>query len=185
MNIFDKKILLLLLQKSITSKKICWRNDIFWLAWEWWSHSDMELHDAEEAIRMRKISPNQKTKENTLWILTDSHGVMRVPKSNLHPRTKISSIGVTNPEIVYMLLLFQMLCIYWCCFLKKTLTLTENLLSFHGTYMDRKQPFERFWKWMLRVVSFLGVDVFLPIWILFALDFYCDIHSFSYGNRKF
>ena len=73
----------------------------------------MELHDAEEAIGMRKISPNLQTKENTLWIFTDSHGVMRVPKSNLHPRTKISSIGFTNPEIVYMLLLFQMLCIYW------------------------------------------------------------------------
>ena len=49
----------------------------------------MELHDAEEAIGMRKISPNLQTKENTLWIFTDSHGVMRVPKSNLHPRTKI------------------------------------------------------------------------------------------------
>ena len=31
-------------------------------------------------------------------------------------------------------------------FLKKVLTLTENLLNFNGTYMDREQPFENFWK---------------------------------------
>ena len=58
----------------------------------------MELHDAEEAIGMRKISPNLQTKENTLWIFTDSHGVMRVPKSNLHPRTKFHQLASLTPK---------------------------------------------------------------------------------------
>ena len=31
-------------------------------------------------------------------------------------------------------------------FFKKVLTLTENLLNFNGTYMDREQTFENFWK---------------------------------------
>ena len=35
---------------------------------------------------------------------------------------------------------------------------------FQGTYMDRKQPFESLY-------SFLGVDAFLPIWILFVLNY--------------
>ena len=42
-----------------------------------------------------------------------------------------------------------------------------------------------FWKLMLWVVSFLGFDAFLPIWILFALDFYHDIPRSGYNNRKF
>ena len=37
-----------------------------------------------------------------------------------------------------MLLRFQILCIYF--FLKKTLTLKENLLHFNKAYMGRKQP---------------------------------------------
>ena len=41
------------------------------------------------------------------------------PKSNVHSRTEMSSIGVTNPEIVFILILFQILCIDWF-FLKKT-----------------------------------------------------------------
>ena len=144
----------------------------------------MELHDAEEAIGMRKISPNLKSKENTLWVFTDSHGVMRVPKSNLHPRTKISLIGVTNPEIVYMLLLFQMLCSYWYC-LKKNAYFDRKFIKFSWNLHGSEATIWKVLKWMLRVVSFMGVDAFLPIWILFALDFYCDIHSFSYRNRKF
>ena len=77
----------------------------------------MELHDAKEAIGMRKIlahdmrmKKNPRTKKDTFWNFTDFHGVMR-SKSNLHSRTEISSISVTNPEIVYMLLIFQILCI--------------------------------------------------------------------------
>ena len=38
---------------------------------------------------------------------------------------------------------------------------------------------------MLWVVSFLGVDAFLTILILFALDFYYYILSSGYRNRKF
>ena len=69
------------------------------------------------------------------------------PKSNVHSRTEISSIGVTNPEIVFILILLsQILCNDWFFFFLKVLTLTENLLNFNGTYMDREQPFENFWK---------------------------------------
>ena len=68
------------------------------------------------------------------------------PKSNLHPRTEISLIDVTNPEIIYMLLLFQILVFTEPKKTKKRLTLTENLLNFNATYMDRKQPFESFLK---------------------------------------
>ena len=35
------------------------------------------------------------------------------------------------------------------------------------------------------VVSFLEVDAFLPIWILFVLDFYCYTLDSGYLNRKF
>ena len=45
----------------------------------------MELHDAEEAMGMRKIlahdtrmKKNPQTKEDTFWIFTDIQGVMRV-----------------------------------------------------------------------------------------------------------
>ena len=45
----------------------------------------MQLHDAEEAIGMRKIlahdmkmKKNPQTKEDTFWIFTDFQGVMRV-----------------------------------------------------------------------------------------------------------
>ena len=67
----------------------------------------MELHDAEEAIGMRKIladdmtmKKNPETKEETFCFFTDFHGVTRVTKSNLHSRTEISSPGVTNPDFV-------------------------------------------------------------------------------------
>ena len=51
--------------------------------------------------------------------------------------------GVANPEIVYMLLRFQILCTDWFF---KTLTLTEHFLTVNGTYMGRKQPYESFLK---------------------------------------
>ena len=45
----------------------------------------MELHDAEEAMGMRKIlahdirmKKNPQTKVDTFWIFTDFQGVMRV-----------------------------------------------------------------------------------------------------------
>ena len=53
-------------------------------------------------IRMEK---NPHTKEDTLWIFTDFHGVhLALPHGNFIN-------GVANPKIVYMLLLFQILCI--------------------------------------------------------------------------
>ena len=51
--------------------------------------------------------------------------------------------------------------------------------------MGRKQPFGSFLKNRYSVISFLGVDAFLPIWILFVLDFYFYIFSSGYFKRKF
>ena len=74
----------------------------------------MELHDAEEAIGMRKIlaydmrmKKNPQTKEGTFWIFME----LCRSKVQLVPRTVIPSI-----EIVYMLLLFQIICIDWFFF---------------------------------------------------------------------
>ena len=58
-------------------------------------------------IRMQK---NPQTKEDTFWIFTDFHGVMWT-KVQLAPPHGNFIIGVTNPEIFYMLLLFQIICI--------------------------------------------------------------------------
>ena len=77
----------------------------------------MELHDAEEAIGMRKILAHDmriKTLSGFDGLLWSYAG----PKSNLpppppHPRKKTSSISVTNFEIIFKLLLFQTLCIDW------------------------------------------------------------------------
>ena len=55
--------------------------------------------------------------------------------------------GVANPEIVYMLLRFPIMCIDRIFFFfEKKLTLTESLLNFSGMNMGRKQPFESFLK---------------------------------------
>ena len=114
---------------------------------------------------------NPQTKENNFWIFTDFHGIIRVQSPTCALHGNFSS-GITNLKIVYMLLRLQILCIDWF-FFKEALTLTENLLNFNGTYMGRKQSFKSFFKNGWSVVSFLGLDAFLPIWILFALDFYC------------
>ena len=58
-------------------------------------------------IRMQK---NPQTEENTFWIFTYFHGVMRVQSPTCTPHGN-SINGVVNPEIVYMLLIFQILCI--------------------------------------------------------------------------
>ena len=67
---------------NITSQKNCWWNDIYRLAWKYGSSTDMELHDAEEVLGMRKIlahdirmEKNPQTKEDTFGIFTDFHGV--------------------------------------------------------------------------------------------------------------
>ena len=41
----------------------------------------------------------------------------------------------------------------------------------------------KFFEKCLRWVVFLGVDAFLPIWILFALDFYCYTLNNGYRNQ--
>ena len=55
----------------------------------------MQLHDAEEAIGMRKIlahdmkmKKNPQTKEDTFWIFTDFHEVMRVQSPTCTPARK-------------------------------------------------------------------------------------------------
>ena len=55
----------------------------------------MELHDAEEAMGIRKIlahdirmKKNPQTKESTFWISKDFHGVMRVQSSTCTPARK-------------------------------------------------------------------------------------------------
>ena len=55
----------------------------------------MELHDAEEAMGMRKIlahnirmKRNLQTKKDTFWIFTDFHGVMRVQSRTCTPARK-------------------------------------------------------------------------------------------------
>ena len=55
-------------------------------------------------------------------------------------------------------------------------------LTAHGSQATTQKFFE---KWMLLVVSFKGINAFLPIWILFPLDFYCYILSNGYRDRKF
>ena len=55
----------------------------------------MELHDAEETMGRRKIlahdirmKKNPQTKEDTFWIFTDVHGVMRVQSPTCTPARK-------------------------------------------------------------------------------------------------
>ena len=55
----------------------------------------MELHDALEAMGMRKIlahdirmKKKSETQENTFWIFTDFHGVMRVQSPARTPTSK-------------------------------------------------------------------------------------------------
>ena len=65
------------------------------LAWEYWSNTDMELHDAEEAMRIRKIlacdirmKKNPQSKEGSFWIFKDFHGIMRVQSPTCTPARK-------------------------------------------------------------------------------------------------
>ena len=106
----------------------------------------MELHDAEESmgitkilahdIRMKKKSTNQGGHSLDCGFLWSYAG----PKSNLHPRTEIPSLTQKLSTFCYVFKYFVF------TDLKKTLTLTENLLNFNATYMGQKQPFERFLK---------------------------------------
>ena len=55
----------------------------------------MELHDAEEVMGIRKIlahdikmKKNPQTKDDTVWIFKDFHGVMRVESPTCTPARK-------------------------------------------------------------------------------------------------
>ena len=68
---------------------------INYVAWECWSNTDMEQHDAEESMAIRKIlaydirmKKNPQTKEDTLWIFKDFHGVIRVQSPTWNPAWK-------------------------------------------------------------------------------------------------
>ena len=89
------------------------------------------------------MKKNPQTKDNTFWIFTDFHGVMRVQSLTCTPHGNFIS-SFANPEIIYMQLRFQILCIDW--FFQKKNSLTEYLLNFKGTYIAQKQPFESFLK---------------------------------------
>ena len=65
------------------------------------------------------------------------------PKPNLHPRMEISSMTSLTPKSCICCHIFK--CIVFAD-QKKSLTLTENLLNFNGTYMGQKQPLESFLK---------------------------------------
>ena len=59
----------------------------------------MQLHDAEEAIGMRKIlahdmkmKKNPQTKEDTFWIFTDFHGFMRIQSPTCTPAGKFNQL---------------------------------------------------------------------------------------------
>ena len=74
--------------------------------------------NTEEAIGVKSIlahnsrmQKNPQTKEDTFWIFMDfHHGVTRVQSPTCTPAWKFHQC-VTNLEIVYMLLLFQIFCI--------------------------------------------------------------------------
>ena len=86
---------------------------------------------------------------------------LRVSKVQLAPQHKNFINGVANPEIDRKLIRFE-----W---------------KLHGLEATIWKFFE---KWILWVVSFLEVDAFLTIRILFALGFYCYILSSVYRNTK-
>ena len=92
---------------------------------------------------------------------------------------------VANPEITYKLLLFQIL-LTDTLKEKKNAYFDRNLLHFNGTGMARKQPLESFFeKWMFWVVTCLGLNAFLPIWVLFALDFVVILLAVVTATRSF
>ena len=125
---FDNKDVTFFSKQNITSPKNCWWNDIYRLAWEYWSNTEEVMgmrkvlaHD----VRMQKTPQTKRTLSGFLPTFMELCGskVQLAP-----PLGNFINFGVGNPEIVYMLLLlFQILCIDY--FLKKPLTLNENSLN--------------------------------------------------------
>ena len=126
----------------------------------------------------KRIHKSKRRRSGFLRISMDLCG----SKVQLPPQHGNFINGVANPEIV--LLIFQIHCIDW--FSLKNAYFDRKFIDFwwnlHGSEANIWNIFE---KWMLWAVSFLGVDAFLPILILFALDLYCYILSSGYSNRKF
>ena len=125
---FDNKDVTFFSKQNITSLKNCWWNDIYRLAWEYWSKTEVVMgmrkvlaHD----VRMQKTPQTKRTLSGFLPTFMELCGskVQLAP-----PLGNFINFGVANPEIVYMLLLlFQIPCIDY--FLKKPLTLNENSLN--------------------------------------------------------
>ena len=44
------------------------------------------------------MQKNHKTSEDIFWVFTDFHGSYAGPKSDLHPRTEISSMELLTPK---------------------------------------------------------------------------------------
>ena len=68
-------------------------DDIYWLAWEYWSVTDIELHNVEEAVWIRlahdiRMKKDPQTKKDTLSIFKDFHGVMWVQSPTWTPARK-------------------------------------------------------------------------------------------------
>ena len=123
-------------KQSITSQRNCWWNDTYRLVWEHWSNTVRELHDAEESYWDEKNITTWYENEiestnqgGQFWDFYNFSWSYADPKSNLHSRTEIYLIGVTKPKIVYILLLFQILCIDWF-FLKKSTYFDRTFIKF-------------------------------------------------------
>ena len=86
----------------------------------------MGLHDAKEANGMRKIlahdvrmKKNPQTKEDTLWIFTDFHGVMRVQSQTCTPSRKFHQLVSPTPKssmCCYFLKYFVLIDFCFCFF---------------------------------------------------------------------
>ena len=77
------------------------------------------------------------------------------PKSNLHPARIFHQLA----SLITYAATFSNTCIDFLIFLKKkkkALALRKKLLNFNETYMDRKQPFERFLKMDTLSSQFFG-----------------------------
>ena len=105
----------------------------------------MELHDTE--MIQKRLWELEKYYMRLGW--KRIHRFLRISmefcvcKVQLAPPHGNFISGVANPEIVYMLPRFQILCIDWK---NPPLTLTENLLDFNEAYMGPQQPVKSFLK---------------------------------------
>ena len=100
----------------------------------------MGLHDAKEANGMRKIlahdvrmKKNPQTKEDTLWIFTDFHGVMRVQSQTCTPSRKFHQLVSPTPKssmCCYFLKYFVLIDFCFCFFFKKDAYFDRKFIEF-------------------------------------------------------